>query len=934
MWFTFKISIALILISISTAQLLCHDIDSDSSIVAPINEDEVIKLYNLGWEKIEKQQRQQAIEYFQEARNLVLTWPVTDYSWIVDINEALAGSLSEIGKYRNALELFYENLTLCDLLVDSLKWMCKTIANSTIGICYSKMGLQPLASDYFLKSVLIDSEYFPERNDFHFGNYHSLAYINSLMGNYQLAENYFKKTLDKINYPEIYNPYLHQMLLLQLTQLYLHWNQLEEAEKLYLQFLKKNKITPFVSEGLIFQTEIGILYYYKIGDFENALNVLYEGKKLIENIHQLDPHFHCRMYSSAANLLIKMNKHTEARNLLNICTHLLKPFSSIPSEDIEDIESLLKARELYNKSLLVEALNSDMDQIQKENILIEVYQNIEALADLLEHHLSSVFIPLTKNKIVQKFMPIFEIGIWALYELSLISDAEVWTKKAILFADRSRAVLLIEHLMYKLTGDSRVPDIIQKDNIIKQQYDSIFFQMISLKDNQLKDENIERDYLIALASLRLEREQLFRSELRNERNYIRDMLGGSRVQENFFEDIIKNNISLLTHFFGQNNMYTFALSSNGYSFEKKELKQDLLEKAILYRQEIEKFPEVFGIHESYLQHLNTLNKLNQEIFEYFIGDAIKILTDYLLFIAVDEASVIPIAALKNNQAGSLETPYLVQQCKIFKTYSLKNLELQYKNPRLSSSNKFIAFAPEYNYDNISLPGINYQFSLLPLTFNKKEVKWLQQHMGTQIYLNENATLENFINEIPETKVLHLSGHAYAHDQHPELSFFAFSPRDNTEGYNHLLRLVDIEKMEIPVNLVFLNGCQTGYGRILSGEGPESVHRAFAIAGTSSLINTLWPINDHTGMEVTKRFYKELEKGKDIPTALRYAQLQLIESNHPVYSHPYFWSGYTSYGVPDNPFMSTKTSSNLLLFITGLILMIIYFLWNKNNATVE
>jgi len=932
MWRKLRRWLTFIFIFIHGGYMFSMDFEVDSIPHQDSIEHQLLTLYHKGWNKYQVRDLDKAIEYFNQAREIILSMAdEKDYSWLVDINESIGYNFIELGRYRQALEIFYENLSVCHLLQDELKWDCKTVAYAELMVCYSKMGLQQIAVDYLLKATQIDIEHFPEKTFYHFANYRNLAFSYSQLGNFQEAEKYFEKALKKLADPEIYDNIVHQMVLLQLTQLYLNWDKLEEAANTYLQFLDMNEGVEFNHEGSLFKTEVEILYYYKKGDYETALTTLYNGLKSIESISQVDPHFHCRMYSSAAELLIKMGDYEQARQFANTCIQLVKPLKKLAFEEVDDIESILKARDLYNYSLLKEALNSEMENTERIVHLKKVYQNAEELADLLEQHLSSVFIPLTKNKMVRDFMTIFETGIRALYELSLISDPLKWTEKALLFSDRSRAILLIEHLMYKLTENQKVADILQKDNQIKHQYDSIFLEMISLKTEKVVDSEIERDYLTSLAALRLEREQLFRNELSHERTYIREFLGGTQVDKSFVREMIQNNLSILTHYFGEKYMYIIALSTNGYLFERRAIEEELMAKAVYFRQEIEKFPEVYGIQDAYIQHLKRLNQLNREVFDYFIGDAESVFTDYLLFVAVDEASVIPLTALKKTRPHSSEALYLVQEHKIFKTYSIKNLELQYKNQRRSSSEKFLAFAPEYNNASVNLPGIPYEFSLPVLWFNKQEVEWLQKNLNAQVFLKDEATLENFISYVPQANVLHLSGHAYAHDQYPELSFFAFSPESSYQHPSTFLRIMDIEKMDLPVNLVFLNGCQTGIGPVLKGEGPESVHRAFAIAGASSLINTLWPINDHSGMQLTKRFYTELRNGVDIPSALRYAQLELIESNHPVYSHPFFWSGYMSYGVPENPFNTKGKNPYYLILLTVIFVILFSWFWRKEYA---
>ena len=893
--------------------------------------DQLSTLFSKGWQRSQAGDKYGATEIFQKGRDIILSNADSlDYQRLINFNEALGFHLIELGRYRQALEVLYSNLEICPELESHLKWDCLTVAYAELTVCYGKMGLQQIAVDYLLKATEIDKEHFPDEIGYHFTNYRNLAHTYNLMGNFSDAEEYFEKTLEILFHPDVYNPMIHQSILLQLIQLYINQEELHKAEEVYIEFLELNKDHPFSNQGLVFQTQIELMFYHRKEDFGSAMIALEDGLLRLIDIGDVDPHFYCNMYSTAAEFLIKIGNYDDARHYLKLCEKKVKPFEKLLDKDVDDLESLMRARNLYNYSLLKEALKSNLSTYEKKIIYKDVYSNAVELANLLEHHLSSVFIPLTKNKIVRDFMSIFETGIHALYKLSNISDPEKWTEEALRFSDRSRAILLIEHLMYKLTENQIVAEVLKRDEEIKRQYDSVFLEVIKLPTETATDHEEERENLAKLASLRLEREQLFRSELRNERQYIRELMGGSQIDKDFIREVIRNDISLLTHFFGEEDFFIIALSEKGYFFEKKALDEDGISTALYFRQEIERLPEVYGNHKAYRTHLESLEILNQKVFKYFIGDAASVFTEHLLFIAVDEASVIPLAALKKPTSDDTDSKYIIEDTNIFGSYSLKSLELQYKNIRIPEGSNFTAFAPEYNNEMISIAGIPYSFSLPALNYNVHEVKWLYQNLSAYAFTGQEATIENFKSVVPKSQVLHLSGHAYAHDQYPELSFFAFSRGNDQKNSNSLLRLIDIEKMDIPVNLVFLNGCETGFGPILRGEGPESVHRAFALAGVSSLINTLWPINDHTALQMTKTFYKNLYSGKTIPAALRYAQLKLIRSNHPVYSHPYFWSGYQPYGIPDNPLRSKSSNWHLWLPIGILVFILFYYGWQKKS----
>jgi len=82
-----------------------------------------------------------------------------------------------------------------------------------------------------------------------------------------------------------------------------------------------------------------------------------------------------------------------------------------------------------------------------------------------------------------------------------------------------------------------------------------------------------------------------------------------------------------------------------------------------------------------------------------------------------------------------------------------------------------------------------------------------------------------------------------------------------------------------VELVVLSACETGLGRVASGEGLMGLRRAFMIAGADTVISSLWSVKDESTSELMQSFYKNLfllRLGRH--EALRAAQLDMLQRN--------------------------------------------------------
>jgi CHAT domain-containing protein len=111
-----------------------------------------------------------------------------------------------------------------------------------------------------------------------------------------------------------------------------------------------------------------------------------------------------------------------------------------------------------------------------------------------------------------------------------------------------------------------------------------------------------------------------------------------------------------------------------------------------------------------------------------------------------------------------------------------------------------------------------------------------------------------------------------------------------------LTLQDVYGLRLPKGaLVVLSACSTGLGEQTPGRAVTSLASAFRAAGASSVVSTLWPVEDQPTRKLMLAFYGGLEHGLGRAAALEQAKLQL--SRQPGYAHPFYWAGFTLSGDP-------------------------------------
>lgn len=144
--------------------------------------------------------------------------------------------------------------------------------------------------------------------------------------------------------------------------------------------------------------------------------------------------------------------------------------------------------------------------------------------------------------------------------------------------------------------------------------------------------------------------------------------------------------------------------------------------------------------------------------------------------------------------------------------------------------------------------------------------------------------------------VHFATHGILDDKHPELSGVVLSLVNKSgRPEDGFLRLSDIYKLNLPVDLVVLSACQTGLGKKVKGEGLVGLTRGFMHAGAARVVASLWKVDDEATAELMKRFYHHM-LGRRMPAAaaLRLAKIELMQARAQ-WRVPFYWAGFVIQG---------------------------------------
>lgn len=145
------------------------------------------------------------------------------------------------------------------------------------------------------------------------------------------------------------------------------------------------------------------------------------------------------------------------------------------------------------------------------------------------------------------------------------------------------------------------------------------------------------------------------------------------------------------------------------------------------------------------------------------------------------------------------------------------------------------------------------------------------------------------------RIVHFATHGFVNNDYPALSGVVLSLFDQKgQQQDGFLRLHDIYNLKLPVELVVLSACNTGLGKEVKGEGLIGLTRGFMYAGASSVVASLWKVDDQATAELMRLFYTYmLRDGLSPPAALRKAQMTMSQQKR--WKSPYFWAGFVIQG---------------------------------------
>jgi CHAT domain-containing protein len=267
-------------------------------------------------------------------------------------------------------------------------------------------------------------------------------------------------------------------------------------------------------------------------------------------------------------------------------------------------------------------------------------------------------------------------------------------------------------------------------------------------------------------------------------------------------------------------------------------------------------------------------ELSQEIYRLLLEPALPhIRGKELLIIPHDVLHYLPFQALLSSQSR-----HLIQDYPIYYLSSSSLMQFTREKRRASREKALVMGNP-------SLGDAAYN-----LRFAEREAREVARvYPQSEVYLKEQASKPRAISLSPKYDMLHFAVHAEFNEEDPLASALLLAREGNDDGR---LKVGEIFSLDLKTDMVVLSACETGLGKLSSGDELIGLTRAFIYAGTPSVVTTLWKVNDRSSYELMREFYSNLKTMKK-SEALRQAQLKTMQE----FPEPFFWAAYGLTGEP-------------------------------------
>jgi CHAT domain-containing protein len=178
-----------------------------------------------------------------------------------------------------------------------------------------------------------------------------------------------------------------------------------------------------------------------------------------------------------------------------------------------------------------------------------------------------------------------------------------------------------------------------------------------------------------------------------------------------------------------------------------------------------------------------------------------------------------------------------------------------------------------------------------LPYAGREAKTISKILPNAKLLIREEASETSIKKIGgDFGILHIASHGTFNPDVPLSSGLMLAKDNQNDG---MLTVGELYDLSLNADLVTLSACETALGKVAHGDDVVGFTRGFFYAGASSIISSLWQVDDWATGELMQSFYLNM-KSVNKRKALRNAQLKLKKDSRS--AHAFYWAAFQMTGI--------------------------------------
>lgn len=819
-----------------------------------------------------------------------------------------------IGQYDVALKLMLETKKLC--VKDSTCSYLGQIYNN-LGIIYRNLGEYERTIEFYKKALFVRKQTQQEVDLTPI--YNNIGTVYRYLGQYEEALNELNYAIDVLtSYTKDYYP-IESALINSKVNVLLEIGDFEQA-KILLENVQKRELIKYGKIELVPSETIltfGKLYA-KMGLLDKSNAYINQHNEIFLNL------LGAKNDKSIEAIKLKGLNQVNSKNFQEAVETFQQGIISLVTEfnELDFSENPSPNSDILDRVELVEVLNHKSKALlqlftitKQENYLLAAAKANSTATQLLEQVRVNMLYKMSKIKLSEKAKSIYEqsIKIALLLNTKTDNSAAVSVFEAM---ENSKSYLLSEaRLRANSLGYSSQPDSLTK-------IENDFYTSIKILERKLLSASINKS---DSTEIKVIKEQLFTAKESFEAYQQSDVVRANNNNRLVVPSIagVQSKLAkrdlIVEYFVGEAALYAIAISES----KVKLFELDLDKNALI----------------TLTKNLTQNSQLQAQEFQLISNNVYKTILEPILsdFNGTKKIIIVP-----DKQLGYFSFDALITELTENPSFSRLNYLLNkytllqhqsvglYINQEFGTTNvskQYIGFAPDFSKDQLSrVESRQVRSDLQPLPFARKEIEQISTLLGGEVETGLAASERNFKLKSSDYNILHIASHAVIDEENPQYSKLVLSRGDSIENEDGNLYTFEIYGMNLNCDLVTLSACNTGNGKYFEGEGIFSLGRAFLLAGSKSVLTSLWEVSDQSTSVIMESFYKNLKKGNDKPEALRRAKLAYLKNADDLTANPYYWAGFVYMGAPD----AVYGSYTMYYWLAGGFLFLIVFIGVKRT----